>query len=153
MVWLTNGYVVYNFISSWFQYRAFLLFMSYFVIDFISETFLLIEVKEILFQDNEPETHNEFGTLNCWMQNFKFYLYSNMKPAKLMLLVARFEFSWNRSFSKLWFYVVAYMFTNNQRQEERIGKYGTPRVQYLQVCLCCLSIPHDILAVPFLVEP
>lgn len=24
------------------------------------------------------------------------------------------------------------MFTNNQRQEERIGKYGTPRVQYLQ---------------------
>ncbi|GKA61077.1 hypothetical protein Tco_0760484 [Tanacetum coccineum] len=25
-----------------------------------------------------------------------------------------------------------YMFTNNQRQEERTGKYGTPRVQYLQ---------------------
>ncbi|KAK1361852.1 armadillo repeat-containing protein 7 [Heracleum sosnowskyi] len=24
------------------------------------------------------------------------------------------------------------MFTNNQRQEERTGKYGTPRVQYLQ---------------------
>ncbi|WCJ20569.1 ARM repeat superfamily protein [Euphorbia peplus] len=24
------------------------------------------------------------------------------------------------------------MFTNNQRQEERIGKYGTPRLQYLQ---------------------
>lgn len=27
------------------------------------------------------------------------------------------------------------MFTNNQRQEERTGKYGTPRVQYLQVCI------------------
>ncbi|KAK2965401.1 hypothetical protein RJ640_001478, partial [Escallonia rubra] len=25
-----------------------------------------------------------------------------------------------------------YMFTNSQRQEERTGKYGTPRVQYLQ---------------------
>ncbi|GJX20845.1 armadillo repeat-containing protein 7 [Tanacetum coccineum] len=25
-----------------------------------------------------------------------------------------------------------HMFTNNQRQEERTGKYGTPRVQYLQ---------------------
>ncbi|XP_065878787.1 uncharacterized protein [Euphorbia lathyris] len=24
------------------------------------------------------------------------------------------------------------MFTNNRRQEERIGKYGTPRLQYLQ---------------------
>lgn len=28
--------------------------------------------------------------------------------------------------------VSAYMFTNSQRQEERTGKYGTPRVQYLQ---------------------
>ncbi|KAL2527953.1 armadillo repeat-containing protein 7-like [Forsythia ovata] len=27
---------------------------------------------------------------------------------------------------------LANMFTNNQRQEERTGKYGTPRVQYLQ---------------------
>ncbi|KAK3023540.1 hypothetical protein RJ639_044894 [Escallonia herrerae] len=26
----------------------------------------------------------------------------------------------------------AYMFTNSQRQEERTGKYGTPRAQYLQ---------------------
>nr|BAD95262.1 putative protein [Arabidopsis thaliana] len=25
------------------------------------------------------------------------------------------------------------MFTNNQRQEERTGKHGTPRLQYLQV--------------------
>jgi hypothetical protein len=24
------------------------------------------------------------------------------------------------------------MFTNNQRQEERTGKHGTPRLQYLQ---------------------
>jgi hypothetical protein len=27
----------------------------------------------------------------------------------------------------------AYMFTNNQRQQERTGRYGTPRLQYLQV--------------------
>ena len=27
----------------------------------------------------------------------------------------------------------AYMFTNKQRQEERTGRFGTPRVQYLQV--------------------
>ncbi|KAK7397060.1 hypothetical protein VNO78_18227 [Psophocarpus tetragonolobus] len=26
----------------------------------------------------------------------------------------------------------AYMFTNNQRQQERTGRYGTPRVEYLQ---------------------
>ncbi|XP_015073689.1 armadillo repeat-containing protein 7-like isoform X1 [Solanum pennellii] len=28
--------------------------------------------------------------------------------------------------------IAVYMFTNSQRQEERTGKYGTPRVKYLQ---------------------
>lgn len=37
-----------------------------------------------------------------------------------------------------WFHVLVElrekeMFTNNQRQEERTGKSGTPRLQYLQV--------------------
>ncbi|KAF3626113.1 putative armadillo repeat-containing protein 7-like isoform 2 [Capsicum annuum] len=41
-----------------------------------------------------------------------------------------------------------YMFTNSQRQEERTGKYGTSRVQYLQLSviellLDCLTEPSE----------
>lgn len=38
--------------------------------------------------------------------------------------------------------IAVYMFTNSQRQVERTGKYGTPRVQYLQVNSATHYIDH-----------